>query len=500
MAAGAVLTLGNGTSITDNSDANSGNGRRAERQHRVITEGSGTTASGAFLIVLTGGSLTVSANSSDNSGTLQAIDGGSLTLTHIATTADAASTNETSGLIEASGTESIVTANTLAGDVNYGTEDASAARISRYQHRRQHRPALYPNRRRQFRHHRSQRRRRQHQRRTAPSASSQIGGNAVAGTVEAVNGGTVTIYSGTRRVLDFSTDVGATVSATGANSTVGFDGGTVGNGGLIEAVSGGIISFDNVTVDNGAFIKLDGGAGAPAKMVVGDTVTLDPGTISSVVYPGTVTLAPGLTTIVSNGSAATLTVDDNTIIGAGAIGNGDGTLTLINDATGVIEASGGPLQLTTGTPIENYGTLEADGAKLGIWLERTELRRNSRHGRGADLFRSMPAPSVPEASATPAAGTNGIVLAGSSASLRAIDFGTLMLNGTGTGSGAVSLSGGTIGGYQSTAETLDNVNNTISGDGRHRHRQRRPDAEKQLHGVIDANVGGVGPPVDQRRR
>ncbi len=57
--------------------------------------------------------------------------------------------------------------------------------------------------------------------------------------------------------------------------------------------------------------------------------------------------------------ASTLTNVNNTIFGSGTIGTGDGTLTLINDAAGTIDALGGTLILDTGHTINNSGILAA---------------------------------------------------------------------------------------------------------------------------------------------
>ena len=64
-----------------------------------------------------------------------------------------------------------------------------------------------------------------------------------------------------------------------------------------------------------------------------------------------------------------LTNVDNTISGAGQIGSGDGTLTLVNETHGTIDANvaGGTFTLETGTTVTNNGVLEAfNGGTLQI--------------------------------------------------------------------------------------------------------------------------------------
>src|SRR5262249_15773760 len=63
--------------------------------------------------------------------------------------------------------------------------------------------------------------------------------------------------------------------------------------------------------------------------------------------------------IVGTSSAATLTNVDNFISGAGQIGSGDGSLTLISQGTIDANDSGGVLTLSTGHIITNAGLLEA---------------------------------------------------------------------------------------------------------------------------------------------
>ena len=116
------------------------------------------------------------------------------------------------------------------------------------------------------------------------------------------------------------------------------------------------------TVDNTGTIGLNSSGDHTELQIIGDGVTLEGG--------GQLTLSDSsANAIVGTGPNDTLTNVDNTISGAGQIGSGDGTLKLVNDAHGTIEANdaGGTLTLETGTVITNNGVMEAlNGATLQI--------------------------------------------------------------------------------------------------------------------------------------
>jgi hypothetical protein len=116
------------------------------------------------------------------------------------------------------------------------------------------------------------------------------------------------------------------------------------------------------TIDNTGIIALNSTGDATELQIIGDGLTLQGG--------GQLTLSgDDANAIVGTGSNSTLTNVDNTISGAGQIGSGDGTLTLVNEAHGTIDANvaGGTLTLETGTTITNDGILEAtNGGTLQI--------------------------------------------------------------------------------------------------------------------------------------
>ena len=116
------------------------------------------------------------------------------------------------------------------------------------------------------------------------------------------------------------------------------------------------------TIDNTGTIALNSTGDQTELQIIGGGITLEGG--------GQVVLSDNnANMIVGTTSASTLTNVDNTISGAGQIGTGDGTLTLVNEAHGTIEAdvAGGTLTLDTGAVINNNGVLEAiNGGTLHI--------------------------------------------------------------------------------------------------------------------------------------
>ena len=211
------------------------------------------------------------------------------------------------------------------------------------------------------------------------------------GLLEATHGATLEIES------DVNNDCG-TIGALGAGSTVqlvgaiNIAGGTLTTGnrssasdGVIEIVAvaktetildGSVhaVTIDGyVQVDAGASLALDGtidnegtinlvsDCGPSTNLVIQANVTLQGG--------GQVTLTDGgESAIVTNGSAVTLTNVDNTISGAGTIG--DRTyLTLVNQHDGTVDANicGATLAIDTSNTVTNAGTLEAtNGGTLQI--------------------------------------------------------------------------------------------------------------------------------------
>ena len=131
------------------------------------------------------------------------------------------------------------------------------------------------------------------------------------------------------------------------------------NAGTMVISDGAVLPLGG-TIDNSGTIALNSSGDYTELQIVGDGITLQGG--------GHVTMS-GNAVIVGATSASTLTNVDNIISGAGQIGSGDGTLTLVNAAHGTIDAniSGGTLALDTGHTIVNDGILEAtNGGTLQI--------------------------------------------------------------------------------------------------------------------------------------
>ena len=133
------------------------------------------------------------------------------------------------------------------------------------------------------------------------------------------------------------------------------------NAGNMVVSDGAVLPLGG-TIGNTGTIVLNSSGDHTELQIIGDGVTLEGG--------GQLTLSDSsANTIVGTGPNDTLTNVDNTISGAGEIGSGDGTLTLVNEAHGTIEANdaGGTLTLETGTTITNNGVLEAlNGGTLQI--------------------------------------------------------------------------------------------------------------------------------------
>jgi hypothetical protein len=118
-------------------------------------------------------------------------------------------------------------------------------------------------------------------------------------------------------------------------------------------VDGSQLTVFGSTVSNAGTIALNA-TGDPTKLIISGSVSLQGG--------GDTLLSDNSSNaIVSNGTSTELINVDNTISGAGTIG--DANLELINAAGGVIDATGtNALIIATGSqPLENSGTLEATG-------------------------------------------------------------------------------------------------------------------------------------------
>ncbi len=178
---------------------------------------------------------------------------------------------------------------------------------------------------------------------TANGGTVQVeSGDIEGGTLNAANSGTMeTVNSAT---LDGSTASGAVTISTGSTYTA--------SNGATTALLG--------TINNQGTIQLNGGGGTNGLINIDSDVTLEGG--------GTLNLSAtssggGNAYIQQSGGNFTLTNANNAIQGEGVIGNGG--LTLVNEASGVIDANstGGPLDTTLtlngSGGVTNQGLLEA---------------------------------------------------------------------------------------------------------------------------------------------
>ncbi len=204
------------------------------------------------------------------------------------------------------------------------------------------------------------------------------GSNAVvnAGLIEATGTGGLTIYATT---VDGSS--GGSILADGAN--VNLQSATI-VGGVLKTANGGVIRTvdsasvldsttsavtvrDTVTIANGTRLTLVGALDNQGALAVSSTgsftdlqIAVGGATLSG---GGQVTLSDGGANRVYGASASeVLTNADNTISGAGQLGIGQ--LTLVNQAAGVINATGAAALVvnTSSNAIVNAGLMEASGA------------------------------------------------------------------------------------------------------------------------------------------
>ena len=124
--------------------------------------------------------------------------------------------------------------------------------------------------------------------------------------------------------------------------------------GAILNIVGGSLTVTEATTNSG-LIEINSSGVDPTFAITGNISLLGGGEIwlRPPASPN-----PAANMIIAVG-ASTLTNVNNTIFGSGTIGTGDGTLTLINDAAGTIDALGGTLILDTGHTINNSGILAA---------------------------------------------------------------------------------------------------------------------------------------------
>jgi len=361
------------------------------------------------------------------------------------------------------------------------------------------------------------------------------GGNAAgsnviinSGTIESTNPGALSGVGGLILSSVTITNTTGIIEANGAATHVDLrsatiTGGTLKtlNGGVIETVDGGSVldGTKNAVTIAGSLNIIDR-TGLTVQGTInntgsinlnstryGDTLTI--GAAGAILTgAGQVVLDDASNNLISGSSAtATLTNVNNTISGSGQLGNG--SMTLINDSAGVIDASGTNNALvlnTSGEVVTNSGLIEATGAG-GLDINSTTVNGSSggvilaaagSHvslasadivggtltTKGSGVIQTVDTGSVLDGTSSTVnnAGSfvvldrTGVTLEGAinntgSISLDSTRYGdTLTISSAGavlTGGGQILLddaSNNLISGSSATA-TLTNVNNTISGGG-----------------------------------
>ncbi|MEO8927328.1 MAG: hypothetical protein ABI306_09205, partial [Caulobacteraceae bacterium] len=254
------------------------------------------------------------------------------------------------------------------------------------------------------------------------------------GVVPGANNGVVlgafgsTAYSVTSSVgeivYSLQTAAKATLAITGGVFAVTAGTGTAANAGTVQIGAGATFSVGGSLANHGVIAIDCAGSPASASVVIAQNTTLSGG--------GKITLTDFLMNDIAGGaSAATLTNLDNTITGAGTIGSG--ALTLINQASGIINATGATaLTLDTGAnAIGNAGVIKTTGAG-GLMIDSAVTNTGVLNALGAGLL------VVSGATVT---NTGGAVSVGKG--------------------GHISLQGGTISGGTLTLA----VGGVLSGDG-----------------------------------
>ena len=346
------------------------------------------------------------------------------------------------------------------------------------------------------------------------------------GTIAVSNAGVLEATAGA--VLDIASSVTDTTTGriTGAGGTVELQNGAIVRGGTLATSAGGAIAVGysqsatlsglankgSVQVNDFGTLSLLGtivNTGSIALQSTNDaTYLIVAGSTVSLTGAGTVVLADNANNHLTGAAAAdTLNNVNNTISGAGQLGGG--TLTLINGAAGVIDATGSnALVLNTGGVFSNSGLVEATGGATLI-VQNTTVN----DGTSGRILAASGSIVNLETGTTVAGGTinsagsgevivaysNAATLDGSAHALSNLgtfavqDYGTLSLLGSIVNTGTIALqstndatylvaAGSTVSltgtgtvllsdnanNYitgATASDTLVNVNNTISGAG-----------------------------------
>ncbi len=177
--------------------------------------------------------------------------------------------------------------------------------------------------------------------------------SASGGNWEAAASWSDNIVPGSANTVQILVPVNITLSSS--ESAAGL---IIGAGATLDIVAGGSLMIAG-TINNAGTIVLD-----DPPIYISGTVTAAGGGVVTMLGASTANVVTGVP-----GTGATLINVDNTISGAGLIGQGDGHLTFVNDAAGTINAnaSGQSIVINTGHQVSNAGILEAtNGGTLTI--------------------------------------------------------------------------------------------------------------------------------------
>ena len=175
-----------------------------------------------------------------------------------------------------------------------------------------------------------------------------------------VNGGNVTLTGASTLQLTNSTIHGGTLTNASAgtievisNSTLG---GTVNNAGLLKIDNGGALTLESGTYATLGTVTLNS-TGNVSELVLGTST----GGQNVILTGGSVTLSNNANNYIFGGASTDTLTNQETISGAGHIGNG--VLTLVNSGTINANASAGMIIQANGG-VTNTGTIEATGGTL----------------------------------------------------------------------------------------------------------------------------------------
>ena len=207
-------------------------------------------------------------------------------------------------------------------------------------------------------------------------------------TASLTDDGLIESLKGTVLIQNATIDGGGEIAAIGLGSHVDLSTATILTDGMstlagakIDTIASTINAIDADINNAGSFVVTDKStltlessvinSGTFSLSAVTGTTTLDVANSVEFFGHGLVTLTDSTKNIIqSDGNTATLENFDNTITGAGFLGNGDVNLTLQNDFAGIINANGkNALVIDTGaTSVKNDGIMEA-GSTGGLTLE-----------------------------------------------------------------------------------------------------------------------------------